>query len=187
MESQMTMKVDTKGEAILPTHISTSPKVKVNVRSSSSTLCVSMSLLLLSVVGLALVCLSSCLIMGRMDSKIAEVEMDVEMFMEDQQELVMIYEDDVGFGEATPANMDFLEFVKYEVADTDEKESTEDEESLSSNIEAKIVININDETEQKSEEGYEKYLEKSREEKSKTVKAVNVAKKEDKAEILGLF
>eukprot|EP00092_Neocalanus_flemingeri_P002722 GFUD01002915.1.p1 GENE.GFUD01002915.1~~GFUD01002915.1.p1 ORF type:complete len:219 (-),score=84.73 GFUD01002915.1:62-667(-) len=201
MESQMTMKVATKGEAILPTHISTSPKVKV--RSSSSTLCVSMSLLLLSVVGLALVYQniqldrqSRCLrfvvgrmvvIMGRMDSKIAEVEMDVEMFMEDQEELVMIYEDDVVIGEATPANMDFLEFVKYEVADTDEKESTEDEESLSSNIEAKIVININDETEQKSEEDYEKYLEKSREEKSKTVKPVKVAKKVEEAEILGFF
>eukprot|EP00092_Neocalanus_flemingeri_P070294 GFUD01086266.1.p1 GENE.GFUD01086266.1~~GFUD01086266.1.p1 ORF type:complete len:186 (-),score=67.92 GFUD01086266.1:71-628(-) len=177
MESQMTMKVDTKGEAILPTHISTSPKVKVKVRSSSSTLCVSMSLLLLSVVGLALVyqniqldrqtrCLRlvvgrMVVIMGRMDSKIAEVEMDVEMFMEDQEELVMIYEDDIVIGEATPANMDFLEFVKYEVADTDEKESTENEESVS-NIDVKTVVN---ETEQRSGEDYENYL-------GKTVKAV---------------
>eukprot|EP00092_Neocalanus_flemingeri_P057007 GFUD01067647.1.p1 GENE.GFUD01067647.1~~GFUD01067647.1.p1 ORF type:complete len:175 (+),score=70.09 GFUD01067647.1:50-574(+) len=174
MESQTTMKVATNGETILPTHIFTSPKVKV--RSSSSTLCVSISLLLLSVVGLALVYQniqldrqSRCLrfvvgrmvvIMGRMDSKIAEVEMDVEMFMEDQQELEMIYEDDIVIGEATPANMDFLEFVKDEVADTDEKESTEEKED------------------------YEKYLENSREEESKTVKE---AKKVEDAEILGFF
>eukprot|EP00092_Neocalanus_flemingeri_P034198 GFUD01037194.1.p1 GENE.GFUD01037194.1~~GFUD01037194.1.p1 ORF type:complete len:201 (-),score=74.24 GFUD01037194.1:62-613(-) len=175
MESQMTMKAATKGEAILPTHISTSPKVKG--RSSSSTLCVSISLLLLSVVGLALVHQniqldrqSRCLrfvvgrmvvIMGRMDSKIAEVEMDVEMFMEAQEELEMIYEDDVVIGEATPANIGLLEFVEDEVADTDEKESTEDEESVS-NIDVKTVVN---ETEQQSEEDYENYL-------GKTVKAV---------------
>eukprot|EP00092_Neocalanus_flemingeri_P094680 GFUD01120408.1.p1 GENE.GFUD01120408.1~~GFUD01120408.1.p1 ORF type:complete len:203 (-),score=67.33 GFUD01120408.1:71-631(-) len=178
MESQMTMKVDTKGEAILPTHISTSHKVRG--RSSSSTLCVSISLLLLSVVGLALVHQniqldrqSRCLrfvvgrmvvIMGRMDSKIAKVEMDVEMFMDAQEELEMIYEHDVVNGEATPANIGLLEFVEDEVADTatDEKESTENEESEISIIDVKTVVN---ETEQQSEEDYENYL-------GQTVKAV---------------
>ena len=90
---------DTKTEAILPTHIATSSPSKG--RSNTSTLCVSISLLFLSVVGLLLVhqniqldgrvrCMKNVvgkvvMVLNMMNNKVAEVEMDVEILRDDME------------------------------------------------------------------------------------------------------
>jgi len=93
------MMKETKAEAILPMHVATTSTSKG--RSNTSTLCVSISLLFLSMVGLLLVhqniqldgqvrCMKDTvgkvvMVLSMMNNKVAEVEMDMEVLRDDME------------------------------------------------------------------------------------------------------